>query len=344
VTKQIRVKMSNNNSASPTYHYVGITVRPCKLNASGISTMYTPIGSKLEITFSAHTFTYGENSTGICGTPVYQLVGGNNAYLTFDVGARKLTFFPKTTAYQNTYTHTIKSWCSNFPLNFTNYNFNVVGQAPCSISNYVADRKNIKVMPLLEKYDIGADGNDDFPFAFNHTPSNCNYYKIYTSSAVRKLNNAAISTPWMSIIWSNTSPYLRVNTANVGYENHIVVTVRAKLYAESSYDPFITFEIYLHPHPCIKATLSGSNPLQLLNTASPFAANPHSYNIAYQQVAQNREFVHFTASVGNCTPLKYSLTTPNAQVLALLRPGGSGSTLISTSPMAFTQTGPKANL
>jgi hypothetical protein len=136
---------------------------------------------------------------------------------------------------------------------------------------------------------------------------------------------------------------LRVNTSNAAYENYYLVTVRAKLYAESSRDPFITFEIYLHPHPCIKATLSGSNPISLLNVGTN-TANAHAYNIAYQETAKNREFVHFTASVGGCTPLKYSITTGNASVLALLRPGGSGASLISTSPMAFTQTGARANL
>jgi hypothetical protein len=163
--------------------------------------MSTPIGSKLERTFSYRGFAYSENHTSYCGSPVYQLVGGNTPYLTFDAGAKKLTFWPKTTAYQRTITHVIRSHCSTFPHNPTDYSFNVVGQPPCSISNYVADRKNIKTQPLLEKYDIGADGNDDFPFAFNYTPANCNYYKIYTTSAKRKLNNANISTPWLSIIW-----------------------------------------------------------------------------------------------------------------------------------------------
>jgi hypothetical protein len=220
----------------------------------------------------------------LCGAIIYELVGGNTAYLTYS--GRVFTLFPKTTAYQASHAHILRVKPTNHQTdNILNYPFNAIGTAPCSISNYVADRKNIKTMPLLEKYDIGADGNDDFPFAFNHTPSNCGYYKIYTSSAVRETTGAAIATPWMSIVWSNTTPYIRVNTSNAGYENYYVVTVRAKLYAESSYDPFITFEIYLHPHPCIKAVLSVSSPLALLNTASPYAANPHSYNIAYQQVA-----------------------------------------------------------
>jgi hypothetical protein len=146
VTKQIRVRMTSSSTAVPTYHYVGITVRPCKVNATGISTMYTRIGNKLERTFSAHPFTYGENTTGICGNTVYELVGGNTPYLTFNAGARKLTHWPKSTAYQNTRTHTIKSYCANFPLNYTNYNFNVVGQAPCS-GTYNANRLSIAAYP-----------------------------------------------------------------------------------------------------------------------------------------------------------------------------------------------------
>ena len=139
----------------------------------------------------------------------------------------------------------------------------------------------------------------------------------------------------MSIVWHATAPYLRVNSSTVAHEKHYIVTVRAKLYEEAPRDPFITFEIYMHPHPCIKATLDGANPLALLNVGTT-VVNPHSYNIAYQQVAQNREFLHFVPTVANCLPLKYSITTPNATVLGLTRPGGAGATLLSTSPIAWT--------
>lgn len=120
VAKQIKYQFTSNNSVTAKYMNVNIKVLPCELNATTITTLTTPIGSKLERTFGGHSFKHGENTTGFCGSPRYEMVGGNsNAYLTFTESTRKLVFWPKTTAYQKTVTHTIKSWCSKFPLNFT---------------------------------------------------------------------------------------------------------------------------------------------------------------------------------------------------------------------------------
>jgi hypothetical protein len=199
VTKQIMVDMTENESR-PTYHNVNILVLPCELTTTSITALSTPIGSRMERTFSAHSLAHGENTTTICGSPVYELVGGDTEYLTFTVSRLHFVFFPRTTAYQNAYTHTIRSWCSNFPLNYKDTNFSVTGTAPESLSAYVEDRKSIAVMPALEKYDIGADGNMDLPFALNYSPSSRNYYKIYTWTATNKIGGASVSVPFLSLV------------------------------------------------------------------------------------------------------------------------------------------------
>ena len=193
------VDMTENES-QPTYHYVDILVLPCELTTTSITALSTPIGSRMERTFSAHSLAHGENTTTICGSPVYELVGGNTDYLTFTARSLHFLFFPRTTAYQNAYTHTIRSYCSNFPLNYKDTNFSVTGTAPEALSAYVEDRKSIAVIPALEKYDIGADGNMDLPFALNYTPSSANYYKVYTWTATNKIGGASVSVPFLSLV------------------------------------------------------------------------------------------------------------------------------------------------
>jgi hypothetical protein len=208
----------------------------------------------------------------------------------------------------------------------------VICLPPCPITAYAPVRKAIKVMPDLEKYDIGADGNKDLPFAFDHTPLSCGYYKRYTKAAIKKLHNTDDSTPFITIVWHNTTPYLRVHSVTIAHDDHYIVTIKSKLYDESIYTPEIKFEIYMHVHKCIHATLGLSNPLELLNTKSPFKIDPHSYRIAYLQTAQNREFVNALPTVAGCDPIKYEMTTPEPKVLALMRPGGTGFVILQTSP------------
>ena len=100
VTKTIRYKFTSNTSVVAKTMDVNIVVLPCELTSTAITTLSTPIGSKIEVTFDAHSFTHAENTIGICGTPMYEMVGGNsNAYLTFTEATRKLVFWPKSTAY-----------------------------------------------------------------------------------------------------------------------------------------------------------------------------------------------------------------------------------------------------
>ena len=97
VTKTITVSLAN--STGDVYISVSIQVYPCELTSTSIPTLDTPIGSRLEVSFSAHAYSHSVNSESVCGAPVYALTGGDTNYLTFDSSALTLTFFPTTTAY-----------------------------------------------------------------------------------------------------------------------------------------------------------------------------------------------------------------------------------------------------
>lgn len=132
----------------------------------------------------------------------------------------------------------------------------------------------------------------DFPFRMDYQPSVCTYIKQYTWSAVAKIGGASAATSWLSIIDAaeQENPVMRINSSTTSHELWYIVTIKAKLYDEAPDNPSVSFEVYLHESACIKATLTGLSPLSML-TVGTTDVLPHSYQISYEQVAQNREFV-----------------------------------------------------
>jgi hypothetical protein len=114
---------------------------------------------------------------------------------------------------------------------------------------------------------------------------------------------------------SQTAPQLKIVTGvgEVSLEGKYYVKVRSYLIQEFNMSPEFEFEVYLHPHPCLKTSLVGSATITAL-----------AYKIEIVPTPGTTTFPKFTSTVNNaaavesCTPLKYTITCTNAAVLALL--------------------------
>jgi hypothetical protein len=85
-----------------------IFLTPCQITTAGIPNLSIGIGNKL--INPAHDIFYYKNNVPstytTCGPIIYELVGGNTAYLSYN--SRVFTFWPKSTAYENKYDHRLE--------------------------------------------------------------------------------------------------------------------------------------------------------------------------------------------------------------------------------------------
>lgn len=255
---------------------------------------------------------------------------------------RTLTYYPRTTVYQGTQTGIIRGKSSLFPLNTVDSApFSLRGTIPCVITGYNPDQKtipNITAVPVqLHKYTIGGSA-DVLDFAFNYVPdgpvytmSNCFFHKTYEIEVRKKTDNsavpnagttAAIGAPLVNTFVtlvtpiSQTAPQMKVLTTDTALEGKYIIKVKSYLITESSFKPEFEFELYLHPHPCLKTSLNGAG--------SPATIGALAYQINIQPTIGSTTFAKFISTVNNaaaaqsCTPLKYTIESTNADALALL--------------------------
>jgi len=109
-------------------------VVPCAITAGSVATKQTAIGNKVEYVHPVFTYTDSSISTfAICGAIVYELVGGNNAYLKYTASSRKIVFEPTTVDLIGNHAHAIRATSSNFTKNQATRNFTVKGLTPCTL-------------------------------------------------------------------------------------------------------------------------------------------------------------------------------------------------------------------
>ena len=72
-----------------------------------------------------------------------------------------------------------------------------------------------------------------------------------------KADSSVVSNPtWITLNSHQTAPSLAIFSTNASHEGIYLVTVISKLYNESAFSPEFTFELYLHPSPCIHTVLN----------------------------------------------------------------------------------------
>jgi len=111
-----------------------------------------------------------------------------------------------------------------------------------------------------------------------------------------------------------------------------LVTVRSKLFDESDFAPFITFEIVMSPFSCVKNTVSGGT------TSIPTL----NYDIHPRALVGSSSFDAFESSMSACT-IKYKLTTPNNTVLNLISLPAHHSSIITDPLLSFYKTNTAKN-
>jgi hypothetical protein len=114
VTKTIQVNLTNNATAA-TYHTVAITVIPCELTVTTIPDMIISVGYRQSWTIAAETYAHSQNTSALCGAPVYEFTGGDTSYITWTLSTLTFDMFPLSTALEGAYRHEMRSYCANYP-------------------------------------------------------------------------------------------------------------------------------------------------------------------------------------------------------------------------------------
>jgi hypothetical protein len=124
---------------------------PCQITAEVIPDYSIGIGNKLIA--SAHAVFYYKNNVPAtdtaCGPIIYELVGGDTAYLSYNAAARVFTLWPKSTAYQASHPHILRVKPTNYPSgnDVIDIAFNAIGTTPCATASYTANRMAIEAYP-----------------------------------------------------------------------------------------------------------------------------------------------------------------------------------------------------
>jgi hypothetical protein len=104
-------KLFNESLFDPSFVFE-IFLTSCDIALVSIPNLSIGIGNKL---INSHIFYYKNNVPSTyttCGPIIYELVDGDTAYLSYS--SLEFTLFPKSTAYQNTYPHTLRVKPTNY--------------------------------------------------------------------------------------------------------------------------------------------------------------------------------------------------------------------------------------
>jgi hypothetical protein len=102
---------------------------------------------------------------------------------------------------------------------------------------------------------LGVDGAQALEFGFDYLPTTCSFFKSYTLEVKTYPGDANVASfPWITVDEGqgpSGSPNsvavakLTVDYALPAAEGYYTVTVKSKLYADSTFEPEFMFKIYL---------------------------------------------------------------------------------------------------
>jgi hypothetical protein len=247
-SKTLIAEMTDSEKHTTATSSIPILVIPCAITVGIVDKVQTGIGNRIET--SAHavfSYTNPESTIAFCGAITYELAGGDTPYFSYDPSSRKFVFTPKSSALHlgNEMTFYIKATSTNFPLNTTDSPVKVEGLLPCTANSYIANRLSISTE---HTYDIGLSGPQTFQFTFDTLPDTCipNYFKEY-EIVVTKDGSVVSSPAWITLNNHQTSPSMTVNSSDVTHKGSYLVTVKSKLFNESTFSPSFVLDLFLTP-------------------------------------------------------------------------------------------------
>jgi len=170
--------MLSSSTANTATSSINIVVVPCAITEAAITNMTTAVSVSSTNTHTAFTYTNSESTVAVCGAIVYELVGGNNAYLSYNTSTRVRTLLPTSNSLEGSYTHTIKAKAANFPLNVKYKNFIVTVTVSCVPTSPANTIGPLYALPANSIVDSQQDSN------FLNMQVAIHYKSVYWSDAM----------------------------------------------------------------------------------------------------------------------------------------------------------------